>query len=304
MLRQNLGYKILALALAIFLWFYVTIQQRHVTETQAFTVPVELRNLSSEYVASVSPAHVRLLLRGRPDALESPSPAPQAYVDLRKPRVGKHPVQVVYIVPADLRLVRIEPRQVQLIVEPIIHRTMRVEAHMVGAAPPGYLLGEPEITPAAVTISGTREAVSRVSYVVANADASYARLGTPQTNLLRPVDDAGEVVQGVQLSRREARIIIPVRRVLSYETVPVVLRSDGAPAPGYRVTAVSVRPPLVTIAGEEQRLRQANHVNTATVDLDNASADIHRVVALAPPDGVTTVSQSQVNVTIKIEPEQ
>jgi YbbR domain-containing protein len=301
MLRQNLGYKILALALAIFLWFYVTIQQRNV---KAFTVPVELRNLSSAYVASTSPAHVRLVLRGRPDAVESPSPAPQAYVDLKRLQAGERLVEVSYIIPLDLRLVRIEPRQVQLTVRPIIHRTMKVEANIVGTVPPGYVLGQPEITPAAVTISGVRDAVTRVSHVVVNVDASYARPDTPQTNALRPVDDAGEVVQGVQLSRAEARVIIPVRRVLSYETVPVALRSDGAPAPGHRVAGVSVRPPLVTIAGDAERLREVSHVNTATVNLDNATTDIHRVVPLALPDGITTVSESRVTVTINIEPQE
>jgi len=96
---------------------------------------------------------------------------------------------------------------------------------------------------------------------------------------------------------------VPIRGALSYATVPVVLRSEGGPAPGYRIAGVTVSPPLATIAGEEQRLRRVHHIDTLTVNLDRATADIHRVMVLVPPDDdVTTISEPLVNVTIKIEP--
>jgi len=301
MLRQNLGYKILALLLAIFLWFWVTITQRNAVATQPATVRVGMHGLNKRIVAQVNPKTVRLILRGRPDALQSPLPPPQAYVDLKRAQVGRHMVKVVPVVPVGARLVRIEPPHVELTLEPIIIKAMKVEANVIGAAPAGYVLGQPQVSPAAATVSGVPAAVAQVRHVVVNVDAASARPDLVQTNILRAVDESGEEVEGVTLSRSQARIVLPVERVLSYQTEPVVVRTDGAPAPGYRVTAVSVRPAVVTIAGEAQRLQQLDHVRTVMVDIDGATADINRVVALVLPDGVTSVSDSRVQVSIRIE---
>jgi len=193
---------------------------------------------------------------------------------------------------------------VKLTVEPIVVKALKVEANVVGTPPPGYVLGDPQITPPTVTISGVREAVSQVSHVVVNVDANLASPDTPQTNTLRPVDDAGEVVAGIQLSRAEARVIIPVKRTLSYATVPVVLTPANEPAPGYEIRSVTVRPPTVTLAGDADRLRQVTSVRTMPVDLTGASTDLRRVVRLVLPDGVTTVSDAQVQVVISIKPAQ
>jgi YbbR domain-containing protein len=304
LLRQNLGYKVVALLLAIAMWLYVSVTQRNPLATQAFTTPVELRNVGHKYVASVDPPRVRVLLRGRADDLVSPPPTPPAFVNVAHARTGRQMVEVTYVPPPELRVVRIEPRMVKLTVKPIVVKAMKVEANVVGTPPPGYVLGEPQITPPTVTISGVREAVSQVSHVVVNVDANLASPDTPQTNTLRPVDDAGEVVAGIQLSRAEARVIIPVKRTLSYATVPVVLKIENEPAPGYEIGTVTVRPPTVTLAGDAERLRQLTYVRTMPVDVTGASVDVRRVVRLVLPDGVTTVSDAQVQVVISIKPAQ
>jgi len=304
MLRQNLGYKILALLLAIFLWFYVIIVQRNTLETQAFTVPVEMRNLDGDHVASVDPPRVRLFLRGRPDVLESPSPARAAYVDARHVKPGEQMIEVTHVAPGDLRVIRIVPRKVRLTVEPLVSRTMSIEVNVVGAPPPGHILGEPRVAPATVAVSGVRNAIKRVRYVLINVGATYARLDTPQTNALRAVDEDGAPVEDVELKPSTARVTIPVERKLSYQTAPVVVRSAGQPAAGYRIASVGVSPPLVTIAGEAQRLSEITYVQTAAVNLDGAQDDIRRSVPLALPDGVITVADSKVQVSINIEPER
>ena len=301
MLRQNLRYKILALLLAIAMWLYVSITQRNPLATQAFMVPVELRNVGHKTVASVDPPRVRVFLHGRADDLGGPWPTLPAFIDAARARPGRQMVEVSYVPPPNLRALRIQPRMVKLTIEPIIIKTMRVEANVVGTPPPGYVLGEPQISPPTVNVSGVRPAVSQVSHVVVNVDANLASPEAPQTNTLRPVDDAGEVVAGIKLSRAEARVIIPIKRTLSYATVPVVLWTDGEPAHGYQIRDAAVRPPTVTVAGEAERLRQVSSVRTMTVDLTGANADIRRVVRLVLPDGVTTVSDTQVQVVIHIE---
>jgi YbbR domain-containing protein len=302
MLRQNLGYKILAILLAVFLWFWVTITQRTAVETQSVTVAVELRNVTKRVAAVVDPQRIRFILRGGHDALESPVPAPQAYIDLRHSRIGTHTVKPLAVVPAGTRLIRMEPSHVELAVAPIISKTMKVEANIIGTMPPGYVMAQLVISPASVTISGVRQAVAQVSHVVVNVDASTARPDTPQTNILRAVDSSGEDVKGVTLSRSQARVTFPVQSVLSYKTVPVVVRTTGDPASGYRITGASVQPAVVTIAGDADRLGHVDSVRTVLVDITGATADVDRTVGLALPEGVTTVSEAREQVTVHIEP--
>lgn len=301
MLRQNLRYKILALLLAIAMWLYVSITQRNPLATQAFTVPVELRNVEPKTVAAVDPPRVRVVLRGRADDLGGPWPTLPAFISAARARSGRQMVEVSYVPPPNIQVLRIQPRMVKLTIEPVVTKTMRVEANVVGTPSPGYVLGEPQISPPTVNVSGVRPAVSQVSHVVVNVDANVASPEAPQTNMLRPVDDAGDVVAGIRLSRAEARVIIPVKRTLSYATVPVVLKTENQPAEGCQIGDITVRPPMVTIAGDAERLRQVVSLRTMPVDLTGANADIHRVVRLVLPDGVTTVSDAQVQVVIRIE---
>jgi YbbR domain-containing protein len=304
MLRQNLRYKILALLLAVALWFYVIITQRNALETQAFTVPVEMRHLSAKLIASVDPPRVRLFLRGTPQALESLVPLPAAYVSTADITPGTHTVEVAFVAPADVRVTRIVPQTVRVTVEPIVTKAMPIEPNIVGTAPSGYILGEPEVAPAQASASGVRSAVARVRHIVVNVDASYIRLDTPQTNELRAVDNDGAPVTGVDLSPTRARVTIPVQRMLSYQAVPVVLRTVGQPAAGYRIVRASVSPELVTVAGEAQRLRDVSCVPTVPVNIEDADTDIHRRAApLSLPQGIISVSDSQVEVNITIQPQ-
>ncbi len=87
-------------------------------------------------------------------------------------------------------------------------------------------------------------------------------------------------------------------------TVPVVLRTRGEPARGYRIARASVQPALVTVAGDAKRLREITFVPTVALDLAGARADIRRrSLALALPQGLISASDSRVKASVVIEPQ-
>ncbi len=89
----------------------------------------------------------------------------------------------------------------------------------------------------------------------------------------------------------------------SYRTVPVVVSLRGSPADGYAVTGVLAAPLTITIQGEAPGLGDVNYINTDTIDITGATANITRAgVPLELPPGVSSTTISTVTVSVYIAP--
>jgi len=80
-------------------------------------------------------------------------------------------------------------------------------------------------------------------------------------------------------------------------SVPLVDASPSqGPPPGYRVTAISISPLVVTITGDPSVLQRVRSIVLPAVDLSNSTSDATFQVAIPYPNGA---SGSVANATIK-----
>ncbi len=162
--------KVLCLLLAVILWSYLDTRNQG---ERNFKVKAEFRNLSREYAVSESQQrYISVLLRGNKDDLVSVNRQNiEVYIDLRNPVIGqpfKYPVEVVTSEIPDTIKVDLAEDRVFIIVEKMTSRFVDVIPEIKGMLAEGYLLGNINVQPDRVKISGAESDIKKVDAIRTN----------------------------------------------------------------------------------------------------------------------------------------
>ena len=163
----NLGYKLLAVVLAVFLW---VVARGSSSVERGFDIPVVLQGLPSELVVVDQGADmVNLRVSGTRAALRNLEPERLEYaVDLSgaKPGVAKFEVDLSrFDLPRGARIVSRSPAQIELALESRATRPVKVRADIEGKPADGFRVVGIDADPPRVRITGARAEVLRLSEV-------------------------------------------------------------------------------------------------------------------------------------------
>jgi YbbR domain-containing protein len=152
------------------------------------------------------------------------------------------------------------------------------------------------IEPAEVIVAGAQSQVEKVARTHISVDLDGVRENVDQTLTVEVLDANGEPVEGVTVSPEAIHVSLPVSQQGGYRDVAVKVIMAGRVASGYRLTDISVFPPVVTIYAADPELvnNLPGVVETAPLDLQNAKEDINTRLALNLPEGVTIVGDQTV----------
>lgn len=308
-LRENLLYKLLALAFALALHFYVA-GQTNPASSRTLLVPLAAQNVPAGLIWDERSApHVAVTVSGPTDDLSRLTAGEvTAYVDLKNARAGKNPglaVQTslapesggVSIAPGD-----VQPVALTLSLEAKIRRHLLITVTPPGTAPLGYAFRTPDVVPTAATVEGSREGVGAVAQLAVKADADASAGAVDDDLPIVALDASGGQVEGVVVSPASVHVHIALARVPAAKTLLVSPMLTGTPPYPYKVTDVQVSPASVTVTGRPDVLARAATVPTVAIDLSGATADVTRQVPCALPSGVSAVGPSAVTVTVRIAP--
>jgi YbbR domain-containing protein len=117
----------------------------------------------------------------------------------------------------------------------------------------------------------------------------------------------GNKVQGLTLSPLTVTVSVAIERQVGYRDVTVRAVTQGAPAAGYWISNISVEPALVTVYGQQSVIESLpGYLDTQPIDLQDATRDAIKRVALALPEGVLVLGEGAgkegILVQISIEP--
>lgn len=222
------------------------------------------------------------------------------------PQLGGPTVEVpVALLALDPRVqvVDYEPRSVDVQLDSVVSRTLPISVER-GVAPEGLALGPPQVEPASVLIRGASSRIAQVRSVMARIAVDASGLNIDQQVDLEVVDEAGDLVPGVEVVPEDARVRIDVARELAYAVLPVVVDLTGTPAAGSRVASVTVDPVTVTVSGEAPAVARLAAVVTEPFPVEGLSEDMTSTVALELPPEITLIGDSQVTVTVGIVSER
>lgn len=297
MLRQNLAYKIIAILAAIFLWFYVMITlENPVVETGIGAVQVEPRGAAPGLSVEFIPDEVMVAVTGPRKAVSRLSADDvKAWVNLKDLGPGRRRVRPRARVKGRFA-VRVKTTTVVAILRESSKKTLPVEIELVGL-PAGYTPGRLFSTPPAVEVEGKEQAVSRVARVVAGVNV---RGGEDFVGEVEPaaVGSDGRSITTVAMRPRKVWVEAALARAISARVVPVVVRTSGALAPGFKIVSVTVSPAVATITGRD--LDKIHRVDTAFLPLRRSRADLRTTVRLIRPRLGSLVEPQTVDVSISI----
>ena len=304
MIRSNLFYKLLALAVAMVLWVYVN-AERNPQARRTLTVPIEITNLTRGYAAEPKTTEVNVTVSGLKTVVDPIRKEDvKAWVDLASVRPGapkrvKVIARVAGVGENDIEIA-VNPKAVEVQVEALGAKRLAVELKLVAAPPLGYSFGSPLISPSTVRVSGKSTQVERVKRIVLTLPESASSGLVDDYFPVAALDSSGTVVDGVKLDTDRVQLKMELVEVPATKAVLVSPNISGEPKYPAKVTRVSVSPSSVTLQGKPSALIGVSTVTTDRIPVDDATATIVRDVALRLPPGVDAAGRDTVRVTIYI----
>jgi YbbR domain-containing protein len=166
----NTVLKLVALFLAIVLWFFVSAPRRERVSERAFSVPLSLIALPPSMVITTPvPTNVSVRLRGRGADLRAlSSQALEVTVEMSWAQPGDAVITLTpraIAVPPEVEVLSLEPNKVQFRVEALRQRSLPIRAFLVGQPPAGYFVGDPTVEPPRALVSGPESQLRKMREV-------------------------------------------------------------------------------------------------------------------------------------------
>ncbi|TVR02392.1 MAG: hypothetical protein EA398_08015 [Deltaproteobacteria bacterium] len=163
--RRNLPAVILSFVLTLILFLLVDAERRDI---QTMVVPLELPALDEEQMLLSPLPEISLTLEGRRNVLRRWSLAETPSLKLPEIHEGEHDYTLrdaQIRLPAGVTLRSIVPATVRIHVETRERRMVAVRANLRGSPPEGYELGDIDVQPARVEVSGPRSSLEGLDTV-------------------------------------------------------------------------------------------------------------------------------------------
>ena len=311
---KNLSTILIALVLAFLVWV-VAVREQDPPREEDFdqTILIEVTPPAENLVNTIaSPKSVQLRLLAPESSWKDLSPAKfKAFVDMSGLPAGLADVPVkVNISDDQVRIVDQIPSGVSVNLEPVNVISLPVQIQVQDTPSLGYTAQSPQVEPPVVIVSGPGSLVEQAKTAIGEAFIRNSKTTVQTASDILIKDQDGKLIRGLTVEPAIVDVAIPVEQRFGYRDVSVRASVDGRVAPGYRISNIEVTPPTVTIVGNPNILSDIGGlVETAAINLDQATEDIVRTVPLNLPNGVTTVASEEerngvegVQVTVKVTP--
>jgi YbbR domain-containing protein len=288
--------KLFSIAFACGLWLFVNYAERDAEKT--LVVPVEFHNLSSQLMISgPRDEYVDLRLRG-PRSLLGQLNSKKIKLDLSEVRPGLASFRVtadMLNLPRGVRLVRINPAQVNLTIAQIIKQIIPVQLELMGKPPQGYVVKETEVNPDRIEVTGPAPQVEKIRTILTEPlDLSSATQPITRDLALRGPEETF-----VSYNRDRVQVRIGVEEVITtreFRNVKIAIKNATSQA----VTRPAVA--TVTVRGP-QRLIEHFVLNEEHVFADINGQGPGRVtipLSVVLPPGIELVAQDPEKVEVRL----
>jgi YbbR domain-containing protein len=217
---RNLGLKLLALAIALVVWFLFAAQRRERISERTYRIPLSLVNIPAQMViASPLPPSVEMRVRGPFRSLRQLDPAKlEAVIDIADATRGERPYRLApedINVPQEVEVLAILPSEIRIVLDSTAEKSLPITPNIVGTPAPGFAVEEVAVEPRTARVVGPASLIgpmTEISTDPISIEGHATSLSVPATVL---PDAAGVRVM------KEAQIV----------TVSVRIRSTTTPTP-------------------------------------------------------------------------
>lgn len=306
---RNIRTLLIAFILALAVWVSA-VTAADPDEVRTYPRPVTLEILGQDpglVVVGNLPEHVIVTLRAPRsvwDELTTNDSQVRAILDLSGLEAGKHTLTIQTQVRArPVRVVSVSPANLDLTLETLATKSFPVLFSLRGEPAVGYQAGTASLDPSEVALSGPQSQIDRVDHLQVELSIAGVRQDFQGALPLRVLDAQGLPVTGLSVSPESIQVRLPVTQQGGYRDIAVKVAVRGQVAGGYRLTNISVFPPVLTVYSANPAIVNdlPGFVETEALNLNGASQNIDTRIALTLPEGVSIVGEQTVHVQVGID---
>ncbi len=314
-LVNNPGLKVLSVLLSLVLWLAV-VKMADPEKTKSFSVPVDILNKNVITEMGKVPDIV-----GDTDIAVFYISGPRSYVENMSGddfSVTADLSQIDFSQDGDVKLVPIEISakkndkridiirrtvNMQIRLEDLSEEKFVISPETIGTPAEGCAIGEVEVTPNLLKVSGPESIVSRISRVAAaiNVDG----ISSDVSDNVFPVlyDEEGNVINSDLIEMNQASVTIKAS-ILGTKNVMIRFRVSGTPADGCQYKGMEFAPETVQIKGEAAILNSINMINIPAdvIDITGLSEDMDTTIDITPylGEGISLVDETANQIAVKV----
>ena len=288
-MRINASYKVLAVILAVFVWFLARKSGEPIQ--MSFYAPVVFKNVSPEFQVTSDPPQVNIVVHTNSRDSFNPQEI-QAVLDLDKAQEGTLSYVMTenhILSPVKVEITRIHPSQITVRIEELIEKSFSIKPRYQGTPKKGYLLGDIKIVPDTLTMRGPRSVLEKMEYISAHEIVleGLNESTTMRVDLDLPGGNVQIINQNVDFYTAEVTInSLPIKK--RFDNVPVYLRNmDYVSVINPNTFNVFVEGPEYLIQ-ELDRDKLYGEIDLSTYEPGNYPKETPKVVT---PEGITVLQQ-------------
>ena len=293
--RKNLAAKILCVFMAIILWMYVMNEQNPPLEA-SFTIPLEVKNLASNYTLIDAPETVRVKVRGVRSVIAVISANDiAAFIDLNGVGDGRQQVKITAVVPPSVELVEVNPDKALLRIDTTISRQIPVEIRYTGALLEGTSVGKVLITPEVVTVNGPKSLLDLIDKAIVQINMSNRNVDFSGSFNVLIVNKEGKEVEGASLSPVQVTVAAQILAT-NKKVVEVKPTFNGTLPAGMIMKQLQVGPPKIELSGPKALLDTIDTATTEPIVISGDIKEFSKEVKVFTKEGLTALPDA---VTVK-----
>lgn len=280
LLRNNNVVKIVALFLAIALWFVVNggepnsaPQYSRAAETYRISEVSLTPKYDKNRLAIIKiPKFVTVELKGTPTSLsQNISPKDyEVFVDLSQYKKGTWMVPVSYTGFPRGVSIRIIPESVEVVLEEKQTIEKEVSPQFIGGVAEGYSIGEPIMSPKKVHVTLPESRIADIGQVQATVNVEAANKGIEQAVPVRILDKKGNPIEA-EINPAVVEVRVPVTS--PFKQVPVKMSYINQPPEGYSIDDIKVITDQITVYGPLPIIDKLEFYPGPQIDLSKIKED-------------------------------
>jgi YbbR domain-containing protein len=311
-LASNIRTFLLAFVLGVSVWLSA-VTGADPDEVDVYPNPVPLEVIGQEpslVLTSPIPSTIEVTLRAPRsvwEQLTAQENSVTSILDISGLSAGEHtqPVQV-QISTRPVQIVLKTPETVTFTLEPLKTQSLPVDIDLTGQPAVGFQAGDPVVEPTLIAISGPESIVQQAARARVAINLDGVRESIDAAYDIQVMDNNNKVLNGVTINPESAQVIIPLSPQSGYRDLAVKVLLQGQVASGYRLENISVFPPVITVFAPDPDLVNdlPAVVDTQSLDIQDAKANISTRLALTLPENITIIGNKTVEVEVDITPIQ
>jgi YbbR domain-containing protein len=300
-MKNNVVYKLLALLLAVLLWFYVTNQQNPIKDL-AFSVPIEIKKIPDKLVVAEQTSSVTVRVSGRKQSLDKFSSKDiHAYLNLQYAKTGANKINVEVVVPKEIQVVGVSPPVGDVNLTKIFSKQVFVQLKIANQPPEGFNILAKSVTPDAVLVSGPQNILYRLSKAEIEVDLTNQKTNFVGTLPVRLYDEKGiDVSDWLKVKPDVSQAFVAISPSMPRKQVTIKPIYTGKLLGGSKIVRTVIEPAMVTVTGSETALNGFYVAETEAIDLRDQKATFTADVSLNLPQGVLAYPSTKVRVLVEI----